>query len=469
MGSMCIAHESGRSAWWLGGLLLVLLSFAQYCQAAEDEAHECSFGSHLLGDPGGWRSWLCRRGINLEAQTDDELWNNVQGGRHNKTTYDGTLTVTLGLDTEKLFGLKGGLLNVSWMNIRGRSVTSDQMADYNPVSGWEAYSSNRLFELWYQQSFLHDRLDVKVGQQALDSEFLISDMATLYLNSNFGWPMAPSINLYSGGPSWPLASLGVRFRYRPTERTTLMFAVTDDNPTGHAFYNDKDPSNQSVHPHGDNFSLNTGALLISEVQHSLNLQPRQGEGLPGTYKLGGMYDTARFADQRWDKQGMRLADPGSSGDAATHRGNWILYAVADQTIWRAAFNSPRTLGLFGRVTKNRGDRNVVDWVVDAGVNLTAPFAGRDEDAFGIGWGMGHTSHRARQADRDTRKASGAYYPVRGTEHHLEITYRAQITPWLTIQPDIQHIWKPGGGVLKEGSQHRMHDETVLGVHSQIIF
>ena len=32
-------------------------------------------------------------------------------------------------------------------------------------------------------------------------------------------------------------------------------------------------------------------------------------GLPGTYKLGAWFDTAKFPDQRFDTMGLSLADP----------------------------------------------------------------------------------------------------------------------------------------------------------------
>lgn len=431
---------------------------------------------HLLGSMGGLRDWLHRRGITLNIQTDDELWVNTHGGNHEHGTYDGVGTVQLTIDMEKFARLHGGLFNVSWLNIRGRSVTEDQLHDYNPISGYEAYRSNRLFELWYQQSFLEDhRLDVKIGQQALDNEFLISEYANLFINSNFGWPVAPSINLYAGGPSWPLASLGVRFRYRPDDQTTLMFAAMDDNPTGHSFYNEDDPSNQSVYPHGDNFNLGNGTLLISELQYAINPQPddltglRVDPGLPGTYKIGAMYDTAHFPDQRYDKNGKSLADPDSSGIPKQHKGNWIFYAVMDQMVWRPAIDSPQSLGVFARVTSNRSDRNPVSLAIDAGVTLKAPFANRENDTVGIGWGVSHTGSRARDADRDSRRYADGYYPVRHDEQHIEITYQAQVTPWLVVQPDFQFIRRPGGGVLNEQSGHKFGSETVFGLHTRIIF
>lgn len=105
--------------------------------------------------------------------------------------------------------------------------------------------------------------------------------------------MAPSVNLYGGGPAWPLASPAIRFRYRPTNQLTVLFAAADDNPSGHSFYNSKDPTDQSVHKDGANFNMGGGALLIAELQYAINPQPddmstvTENPGLPGIYRLGG--------------------------------------------------------------------------------------------------------------------------------------------------------------------------------------
>ncbi|WP_241503168.1 carbohydrate porin, partial [Komagataeibacter melaceti] len=174
-------------------------------EKAAGDGDKLDTSGNLLGDMGGARPWLYKHGISFDIQEVDELWGNGTGGSASGNdgaagsgtgpAYDGVTMPTLTVDTEKLFGLKGGLFNVSALQTRGRSISQDHLANFNPVSGFEADRSTRLFELWYQQSFLGDKLDVKIGQQDLDTEFLISDYASLYLNANFGWPMAPSVNL----------------------------------------------------------------------------------------------------------------------------------------------------------------------------------------------------------------------------------------------------------------------------------
>ncbi|POF61139.1 Carbohydrate-selective porin, OprB family [Novacetimonas maltaceti] len=287
---------------------------------------------HLLGNMWGARDWMARHGISFDIQEVDELWGNTTGGTASRAdgasgsgtgpAYDGVTMPTLTVDLEKLIGLKGGTFNVRALQLRGRSISQDHLANFNHVSGFEADRSTRLFELWYQQSFLDGKLDVKIGQQNLETEFLVSDYGALYLNSNFGWPMAPSVNLYAGGPSWPLSSPAIRIRYRPSDKFTFMFAAADDNPPGNRNNsfgiqnggNSADPTNQNTNDEdGANFNMGTGALLITELQYALNPQPddmshvTKDPGLPGIYKLGGYYDTAKFPDYRYNNQGKALA------------------------------------------------------------------------------------------------------------------------------------------------------------------
>ncbi|AHI24166.1 porin [Komagataeibacter xylinus] len=442
---------------------------------------------NLLGNMWGARSWLYRHGIIFDIQEVDEVWGNGTGGTPSTNgdgqgsgtgpAYDGVTMPTLTIDTEKLFGLEGGLFNVSALQTRGRSISQDHLNNFNPISGFEADRSSRLFELWYQQSFLRGKLDVKIGQQDLDTEFLVSDYASLYLNANFGWPMGPSLNLYSGGPSWPLSSPAIRVRYRPGQKFTFMFAAADDNPPGNrsnAFDiqgggNTADPTNQTTNDaSGTHFNMGTGALLMTELQYALNPQPAdmssttKNPGLPGVYKLGGYYDTARFPDYRYNTQGQSLG--GAGGVPRWDRGNWLVYGIIDQMVWRPSPASPRSLGVFVRATGNGGDRNMISFAIDAGLNLKAPFRGRDNDTIGLGWGIGRASSGLRAYDR-TR---GARVP--GNENHLELTYQAQVTPWLVMQPDFQYVWHPAGGGADPSFPHRRTgDEAIFGLHGSITF
>ena len=277
---------------------------------------------NLLGDAGGLRSTLWNYGITFGLQDINEVWGNVSGGIKRGASYDGVTLVSIGLDTQRAFGWSGGTFNISAWNIRGRNISTDNLLNLQTVSGILATPTTRLWEVWYQQSFLDGQFDIKLGQQSLDQEFMVSTNSALFINTMMGWPMVPSADLYAGGPAYPLSSLGVRLRAQLPAGFNVLGGVFDDNPPGGPFAADSQLLGSTRW--GGNFNLRTGALFIAELQYALN-QPSNGEmdygagssGLPGTYKLGFWADTAPFPSPRFDNAGAAAGcDRGDTAQSA---------------------------------------------------------------------------------------------------------------------------------------------------------
>lgn len=424
--------------------------------------------SNLFGDMGGLRTKLGDHGITLNLQETSEYLRNLSGGTSRGGAYDGLTQFGFSVDTEKAIGLPGGTFNVSGLQIHGTSLTARNLQLLQTASGIEAEATTRLWELWYQQSFANGRADVKVGQQSLDQEFMVSQYASTFINATFGWPVLPAVDMPAGGPAYPLSSLGVRLRAKPSDAWTVMAGVFDGNPAGGV------GDAQQLNRHGTNFNLRNGALFIGELQYALNAPPTDPKapqaGLPGMYKLGVWYNSERFADPRYDTNGVPLADPASNGVAATHRGNYGFYAVADQMVWRPGADSPRSLNVFARVMGAPGDRNAVDFTLNAGVTLKAPFAGRDNDTAGLAVSYAKIGSRARGADGDTGVFQTPGYPVRRAETLIEATYQYQVTPWWQLQGDFQYAFRPGGGIPNPNEPgSRIGNEAIVGVRTTITF
>lgn len=428
--------------------------------------------SNLLGDISGLRPALQNVGVTFNLQEIDEVLGNVAGGVHTGADYDGLTTASLSLDTSKAFQWSGGTFDVSALQIHGRNLSADNLATLQTASGIEANRTSRLWELWYQQAFLGGKVDVKVGQQSIDQEFIGSQYASLFVNTMMGWPMLPSADLYAGGPAYPLSSPGVRLRAQPSDAVTLLAGVFDDNPPGGPFNNDSQL--RGAEASGTAFNLGSGALWIGEVQYAANASPAKdcsnlACGLSGTYKLGGWYDSGSFLDQRFDSNGVSLANPASNGQALRHRGNFSIYGVVDQMVWREP-NGQRSIGMFARAMGAPADRNLIDASVNAGVNLKAPLAGRDNDTVGIGYGWAHVSGQASALDQDTARFTGTAFPVRDAEHFVEVTYQYQATPWWQLQPDFQYVINPGGGIQNpQHTSQTVGDEAVIGIRTTITF
>jgi porin len=259
----------------------------------------------LLGDIGGLRTFLSKYGISLNINETSEVLGNVTGGAHEGFEYDGLTQMDLQLDTQRAFGLHGGTFNISGLQIHGRSLSSDNLLTLQTASGIEADRATRLWELWYQQKFLEeDRLDVKIGQQSLDQEFMVSQNALLFVNTMFGWPMVPSADLPGGGPAYPLSALGVRFRAHPTDSITVLGGVFNGSPVSN-----NSGDSQVQNPSGTSFPLDGGVLAIAEIQFAYPalgsmVYADEDQPLAGTYRLGVWYDSENFDDQRADNNGI---------------------------------------------------------------------------------------------------------------------------------------------------------------------
>jgi porin len=431
-----------------------------------------SSSATLLGDMWGVRPMLAKYGMTLSITETSEVLGNVSGGSRQGFDYDGLTTATLQMDTQRAFGLYGGLFNVSALQIHGRSLSADNLGTLQTASGIEADPSTRLWELWYQQKLFDDKVDIKVGQQSLDQEFMVSQNALLFVNTMFGWPMLPSADLPGGGPAYPLSALGGRVRAHLGDSVTLLAGVFNGSPVSN---NSGDP--QMRNPSGTSFPLNGGALAIAELQFAYPSsgapdKANETDPLSRSYKIGVWYDTESFADLRYDNTGLSLANPASSGIAASHRGDYAIYGVLDQMVYRFQGDPGRNINVFLRpMIAPQQDRNLISFSLNAGATMHEPFVGRGDDTFGLGMGFARVSDSATGLDVDTAVYNpGVYSPARHNETFLEATYQYQLTPWCQIQPDVQYVFNPGGGIVNPNNPtEKIKNEAVLGVRTNITF
>ncbi len=426
----------------------------------------------LLGNMGGFRNLLSRYGISFAMQETAEVLGNVTGGAQRGAAYDGLLQMAVQVDTARAGGWYGGTFNASALQIQGNNLSATNLLTLQTASGIEADRALRLWELWYQQKFLEeDRLDIKVGQQSLDQEFMVTTNGLYFLNTMFGWPMLPSANLPGGGPAYPLSALGVRARYRPIDGITVLAGIYNGSPVR---YNYGDP--QQRNPSGTSFPLNGGVLAIGEIQYAypaLGSMVNAGEAEPlaRVYRLGVWYNSENFADEAYDNTGLSLASPASNGDPLYHHGNWGIYAVADQIVWQSARDPDQNVNVFVRAMGSpQGDRNLISVSLNAGVVIHEPIRHRDDDTLGIGMGYTHVTNGAAALDQATNFYSPNSTIVRGGETFVEMTYQYQVMPWLQLQPDIQYVWNPGAGVVNPNNPpQRVGNELVLGLRTNILF
>ena len=476
------ARPPGRTGWWLGLLLAASLTPASGVRAqsadssssassptpgSKSDGKEATDGdvltrSNLLGSVGRLRPFLDRYGIAFGLSESFEVLGNPTGGVRRGAIAEGLAQVSLGADLSKTFGWQGATFNVSAYQIHGRGLTALNLMNLNVASSIEADPSTRLNELWIQQQFWDGRLDVKVGQQSADYEFITSEYEDLFINSGFGWPTLPAIDLPSGGPAYPLPTPGIGPRARPTDQLTRLLGLFDGNPAGPGT---GDP--QLRNASGTTFDLSGGAFVIGEAQYAVNKE-HGATGLPATAKLGAWYNTNRFADPFANGVNAPVPDP-TAGGPGTRQGDWSVYGTLDALVYRPDPDGDGGLAVTARAMGAPGDRSLVDAFIQGGVTYKGVF-GRDGDTVGVGAEYTRISPRASAGDAATAEFTGAFYPVRSEETVVEATYQAQVTPWLMVQPDFQYVIRPGGGLPDPDRPGRViGDAAVFGLRSTVTF
>ena len=429
--------------------LAVLAALLSAPACADDKP---DYSANLFGDLGGFREAFAKVGGTLQATETSEGFANPTGGLSRGVDYDGLTTITVQVDTKAAFNWAGGLFNASLLNLHGDNFSTSRIGALQVISGVQGDRATRLWELWYDQKF-GDKFDLRVGQQSLDVEFATAPSAAFFVNSAFGWPSLNALDMPGGGPAFPLSALGLRGRWQSGSWTALA-GVFSGEPAPMT-----NPDPQHANPYGVSFPLD-GVLAIAEAQYAVG----QGEGqYAGVYKLGGWYDSLAFADLRYNAVGQPLADPVADPTPRSHRGDFGLYAVADQMVWRGA-EKERTLNLFLRPTFTPlDDRNFVSIGVNGGLALKDPLPGRKDDTFGLGFGVLRLSDAAIGLATDAAGFNpGVYTAQRSYEAMFEATYQIQVTPYAQVQPDFQYIHDVGGGIVDPLNPGRKVGDAVIG-------
>jgi porin len=419
--------------------------------------------TYLTGDWGGLRSCLERLGVTFTISYANDFLANVGGGIKTGAVGIGIFQPQINLDLQKLLGWEGDLVHIHGLVTHGPLFSANYLGNILAVSNLEAGPVARLYALWYEHNAPGDRWSVRAGLMLGDSQFLQSDTASSFINNGISWPTFLAANLPASGPAYPSPAPGIRVRVKPRDDIMLQAAVFSGDPSGGI------GSNQPVPlPTGTVFSFSGGAFVIAEASYLPN-QGKDAPGLPGAYRIGAWYHTSsHFADQRFDITGLSLASPQSTGIPLEHTGDYGVYGVIDQTLYRVPGTDDQGLSAFLRAGGVPNDRNLISFYADGGLLYKGLVPGRPDDKVGVAFAYARIGNNARGLDGDIGAFGNFFYPVRSGEAMIEMMYQTQWTKWWTVQPEVQYIIRPGGGVLNPGDGLRPN-AWVIAFRSTISF
>src|ERR1035437_7889978 len=365
------------------GVLLVVAGFGAGPLRADDLPDANGITSPSIatslpnnGDPGGFRKWLGQRGITYNVIYTNDVLSNLAGGNKRGIIDQGKLETQLTIDLAKLAGWQDLTLYANAFQIHNTGrIRRDDVGGMNTIAAIEAAPSTRLSELWLERKFLDGAASFRVGQLAADSEFFFSDLSNIFLQQD--WPTITAVNLPGGAPAYPLSTPGARVKFDYGKDASFLLPVFNGDPAGPCA-GDPDTCNR----YGLNFRVRDTAFIIGEAQFRTN-QGKDDSGLARTLKLGGWSHLGQFKDQRYANDGSLLANPAGSGIAAKHRGDFGIYGIIDQQIYRPRGGAADSgVSVFSRASMSPSDRNLVDMQIDAGIVVAGLIPNRPDDRFG---------------------------------------------------------------------------------------
>ncbi len=370
-----------------------------------------------------------------------EYWYNASGGLATGSRWNSLADLAIEVDLARLGAPAGASLTAQLLWVENQKSSAD-FADLtgaaNPVSGLNAGDAWRVFNFFYRQSWSGDRFALKLGQLALDDDFMGSDYAGLFAFSALGAmpsQVATGHSGHTGGgcayPIFAVAAPGVHFSAALTNALSLQLGAYHGGP-GH--------DRRANHGFDWDDGSGQGAVFFFEGAYSFSLA-----GNPSTLRAGGAVHTGRFDD---------FAALAINENAPEVRGLHSFYLIQDLVLLARDAEHP-TLAAFWRAGLSpQQDRSAVRRYADAGFNWFAPFPGRADDIAGLAVSYTEYGDAYRRLDPALAAAETA----------LELTYRTQLTSRLALQGIVQRHFNPLP--TDDGSRHAA---TVFALRAELTF
>ena len=330
-------------------------------------------------------------GVALDFGYMGEFVRNFQPGHAapvKRTIYQDHMDLALTLEPAA-WGGPDLTLFVHGVRDHGHDPSAEVLGDLQTASNIEAPDQLLLYEAWLEARVADGRVGVLAGLHDLNSEFYVSEFASLFLNSSFG--IGPEISLNVPASIFPQPGWGALLRVQNEYGNALRFGVYDGDPTTRAIRRKQE-----------------GLMGIAELElHWVDL------GEPGVLKLGW-----------WKHTGLH---PSPFAPGRTFHAVMGAYGILEQRFvhWPGG-----GFGAFVQYGQAQRDRTEVPSYLGVGVHVAGFIPGRPEDEIGLA---------LARAEHQLTPRKSVY------EATWELTLRLVFFGGrASLQPSWQHILHPGG-------------------------
>lgn len=346
------------------------------------------------------------KALNLGAVYNLDLVGVSHGAGGSGSDVLGKLLVSADLDLSQVSKWNGATAHVSGLAVHG-GRPNDRVGALQGVDNIEvARRRVKLYEAWLDQSLAGGKVSLRGGLYDVNTEFDVTDSAGVFLAPAFGIATEIAATGPAGPSIFPSTALAARVQVRPAQDWTVRVAAVNAQAGTLG-----DPGGVDTH-------FDAGAILFAETAWT-----GRGKVAVGAWRYTKRQPDLREVDAAGEPRGAR-----SQG----------VYLTAEQPLMGGGEDAtgPKVTA-FVRAGLSDGDTTPFRASGAVGVNAAGVVPGRPEGVLGVGFNWAEVSRKYRRNSADDG------VPLGHRESTLELTYADQLGEHLTVQPDLQLVFRPG--------------------------
>ncbi len=391
-------------------------------------------GPHFLAGAGGARRILEENGVVPVITYIGNFAANPVGGRARGSAFSSSVNLGLGIDLEKVTGIKelsGWSLNNTWVWRFGESITNDYIGNEFNVQQNYGNQTIRMQSLFanYTKDIDDWTFTFRFGRFAAGDTFLTKPIYWLYQN-----------NAMDGNPVGIFKQMKWSAYPAGTWAAYTKISYRDGQYFKAGVYQINNDRQDSQYMHGLDWSFN-GLGVNTNFELGWDINHDNSGKSPASVSAGIAID--------WYNA------PHFSNPMVCSTCTYTVYLQADYMLWNmgyvktnearyitrddSAYRDLRGIVLWGVVQYNPNqDTALMPVFVNGGLLFNAPFKSRADDVlcFGVAYGK----YSTKLTDEQKR---GSYEAV------LELNYKFQINRFLFVQPNVQYIINTAGGTYPD--------------------
>jgi len=392
-----------------------------------------SYADDELQFPGEQKKWLVEHGIGMEFEDTFDIFSNTTGGKRQGVRPLNVAAISAQIDGNKAFGAQGVTATFSVIESGLKAPSRSLVGSVQRIDNMETTSNGfDVYLAWVQKTWLDERISLLAGIYDLSDEFFTTDSSDFFINSTFGFgPEISEIGKHNNPAVFPTSAPSVRLKVLPAQEWYLEAALSDginSDPVNHA---------HSL-PHLDS---NSSALVMTEAGYKKELQ---GAGLDKLAIGGWRYvsEIHNFLNE------PTTTIPLQNGIAQG------VYALGEYKLY--SFSAQRFVSGFLRIDVTDPEVNDYSKTWSAGVLWNGVVQSREHSQLGLAFSNAENTRNYQ------RSAALIGLDADPGEMVTEISYKDEILPWLSVQPDAQYIINPG-------ALGRHEDAVVIGARLEAKF